>query len=95
MRAWQHRSTTGAIAVTSRPAASERRDMNDAGVARRKRCGESLDLLRALGLSPAVVDRDRHLATRKLPHELLRAMAEYPAGDATLAVVVMNGSGPA
>ncbi|HLJ58793.1 MAG TPA: hypothetical protein VKZ50_03585 [bacterium] len=95
MRACQLRSTTGAIPVTNRKAASQKRDRSGAGVARRPRFGESLVLLRALGLSPAAVDRDRHLAARKWSYELLGTMVEYPAGDGIPTVVVMSGGAAA
>ena len=98
MRPWQHRSINEATtAVTNRKATNERRDMSNAGVARRKRFDESLDLLRALGLSPAAVDHYRHLARKshKLPHAQVCTIAEHAAEDAILAALVVNGSGPA
>lgn len=97
MRAWQHRLTTGAMSGRKAVATTERRDMSQLGVARRKRFDDSLDLLCALGLSPAAVDHYRHLArkARRLPHELVCTMAEHAAEDATLAVGLINGSRPA
>ena len=57
---------------------SERRDVSPFGIAGRKRFSDSLGLLRALGLSPAAIEHYRRQArkTRKLPHELVCAMAE-------------------
>jgi hypothetical protein len=97
MRPWRHRSTNGATtAVANRKAANERRDMSTAGVARRKRFDESPDLLCALGLSPAAVDRNRHLArkSRKLPHEQVCTMAEHAAEDVILAALAVSGKRP-
>jgi len=56
----------------------ERRDTSPLGVARRKRVEDSLDLLRALGLSRGTIERYRRLARRKrkLPHELVCAVIE-------------------
>lgn len=53
--------------------AREQRDTTQMGRARRKRFEDSLDLLRALGLSVQAVEYYRSLArtTRKLPHELV------------------------
>ena len=71
-----------ALGVQGRARATlERRDMSPQGVARRARFEESLDLLRALGLSPFAIEHYRRLArkTRKLPHELVRALVEETA----------------
>jgi len=59
----------------------ERRDMSPQGAARRARFEESLDVLRALGLSSFAIEHYRRLArkTRKLPHELVRTVAEEAA----------------
>ena len=83
----------GEVALSGRKAVATavRWDAGAIGVARRKRFDDSLDLLRALGLSPAAVDHYRRLArqTHKLPHELVCTQ------DGVLAAIVMNGSGPA
>jgi len=75
----------------------ERRDRSPLGVARRKRFDESLALLRALGLSPAAIEHYRRLArkTHRLPHELVRGVAERAAEDATLVAMISLGRGPA
>jgi hypothetical protein len=87
------------VAVPGRKAVvpAERRDTSPLGVARRKRFDDSLDLLRALGLSPGAVEHYRRLArkTRKLPHQLVCAMAEHAAQDAALAAMMLRGTGPA
>lgn len=56
--------TATQIAVPGRNAVAtvERRDMSPVGVARRKRFDDSLDLLRALGLSSTAVEHYRLLA---------------------------------
>src|SRR5579872_4513412 len=75
MLRWMRHRTMGEVAMSGRKAVAttERWDTGPIGVARRKRFDDSLDLLRALGLSPAAVDRYRRLArkTHKLPHMLV------------------------
>lgn len=99
MLQWGNHRTTGEIAVSGRKvaAAAERQDMSLSGFERRKRFDYSLDLLRAVGLSPAAVDHYRRLArrTRTLPHELVCAAAERATQDGILVAIVMSGSGPA
>jgi hypothetical protein len=71
--------------------------MTPLGVARRQRFDESLDLLRALGLSPVAVEHYRRLArkTHKLPHQLVCTMAEHAADDAALIATMVRGDSPA
>ena len=99
IRRWRHRCSTRATSTSSRKvvAAAERRDLSPVGIARRKRFENSLDLLRALGLSPAAIEHYRRQArkTRKLPHQLICGIAEEAAEDAGLAAIVMRGSDPA
>ncbi|GEM_PF-1587074 len=59
----------------------ERRDTSPAGLARRARFEASLALLRSLGLSPRAVEhyRQRARETHRLPHELVRDVAEAAA----------------
>lgn len=66
------------------PATQERRDMSLRGVARRAQFDASLDVLRTFGLSDEAIEHYRHLARkmRKLPHELVRDIAEGAAGVA-------------
>lgn len=91
--------TATQIAVPGRNAVAtgERRDMSPVGVARRKRFDDSLDLLRALGLSSTAVEHYRLLArkTRTVPHQLVCTMAEHAARDADLLDSVVRGAGPA
>ena len=56
----------------------ERRDTSPEGVAGRNRFEQSLVLLRALGLSPDAIEYYRRRAgeTGRLPHELVRDLAE-------------------
>jgi hypothetical protein len=58
--------------------AREKRDTTQLGGARRKKFEDSLDLLRALGLSAQAIEYYGSLArvTRKLPHELVRETLE-------------------
>ncbi len=95
MTRWHRRSTNGAAAESGGKV--ERRDMTPLGVARRERFEESLDRLRALGLSPVAVEHYRRPArtTHKLPHQLVCAMAEHTADDAALMARIVSGGGPA
>ena len=60
---------------------AERRDTSPENVARRARFSASLDLLRALGLSPRAIEHYRRLTliARRLPHELVCEIAEEAA----------------
>jgi hypothetical protein len=62
-------------------ARAERRDTSPAGAAGRTQFEESLRLLAALGLSPQAIDHYRRAAgeARRLPHEMVREMAEQAA----------------
>jgi hypothetical protein len=70
----------------------QRRDTRPLGIARRKRFDESLELLRVLGLSPDAIEQYREFARRrrKLPHELVRTMAEHAADDTALLAIVTS-----
>jgi len=72
---------------------TKRRDMSPLGVAPRKRFDESLNLLRALGLSPVAIEhyRQRGRKTHRLPHEFVCAMAEGAARFALTTMLVMHG----
>jgi hypothetical protein len=91
--------TTGQIATPGREAVGTAvpQERNLSGFERRKLFDCSLDLLRAVGLSPAAVDHYGRLArkTRRLPHELVCTVAEHATEDGTLAAIVMIGGGPA
>lgn len=73
----------------------ERRDMSEQGVARRARFEESLDLLRALGLSTPALEHYRRRArkNRKLPHVLVREMAEEAAQTEIILLTIGSRSG--
>ncbi|HLJ62368.1 MAG TPA: hypothetical protein VKZ50_21825 [bacterium] len=62
----------------ARRLARDKRDTTQLGGARRQRFEDSLDLLRALGLSVQAIDYYGSLArtTRKLPHEMVREVLE-------------------
>jgi len=72
---------------------TERRDMSPLGAARRKRFDNSLNLLRALGLSPVAIEyyRQRGHKTHRLPHKFVCAIAENAARSA-LTTMLMHGS---
>jgi hypothetical protein len=80
---------------TVKSATAERRDMSPQGVARRARFESSLDLLRALGLSSAALEHYRRRArkTRKLPHVLVRDMAEEVAQTEIILYTIGSRSG--
>ncbi|HXX36649.1 MAG TPA: hypothetical protein VEP50_00655 [bacterium] len=71
----------------------ERRDVSPLGVSRRKRFDDSLELLRALGVSPDAIEHYRRQGrkTRRLPHELACAVVEDAARAASAAALVMTG----
>ncbi len=73
----------------------ERRDLSPQGRVRRKRFDESLDMLRALGLSPTDVEYYRRLARmkRRLPHELVCHVATQVAQGASLLAVLGVSAG--
>ncbi|HLJ59043.1 MAG TPA: hypothetical protein VKZ50_04855 [bacterium] len=76
----------------------ERRDTSPEGAARRARFEESLELLRALGLSPFAIEHYRRLArkTRKLPHELVRTLVEETAEQPDILTLIgVNAGRPA
>lgn len=76
----------------------DRRDLSPEGAARRAKFEESLDVLRALGLSSSAIEHYRRLArkTRKLPHELVRTIAEETAQQPDiLALLGVNAGRPA
>jgi hypothetical protein len=62
-------------------ARADRRDKSPAGVAGRSPLDESLRLIASLGLSPQAIDYYRRAAAeaRRMPHEMLREVAERAA----------------
>ncbi|HXX38961.1 MAG TPA: hypothetical protein VEP50_12590 [bacterium] len=75
----------------------ERHDIRPLGIARRKRFDESLDSLRAMGLSSSAVEQYRRVARGKhtLPHELACKIIKQAAEAAAPLAMVASGDGPA
>lgn len=73
----------------------ERRDNSPQGIVRRKRFEDSLDLLRALGLSSHAIEHYRWFAreTRRMPHELVREMVEENVKRADMILEAALNSG--
>jgi len=66
-----------------RRAHPEHRDTSFDGMLSRAKFQKSLDLVRALGLSPEAIECLRRFAgiTRKLPHEIVREVVEQTARE--------------
>jgi hypothetical protein len=84
------------VSVQTKRVTLDRRNKSPVGVARRKAFQDSIDLLRGLGLSSPAIEHYswRARKTRRLPHELIREVAEEKVErvDALAAAVLSAGT---